>query len=195
GELEPTLLKSYICASKLRQWIGRQDCPDFIKECKTVFDRAFATEKGSDSVDTLPASAFGPVPPELHRLVKDHKIALRARHQIGSIFFARSSTHLGNSLILFYPRGDTCLVPIPGSIKYIVSPASGKALFYIVQRQLAASPNIVDPFSRYLYFKAKMYSSKMSVDLEVVHVDWVVSHFAQWEVTQEHAVILNLSCV
>ncbi|KAF8237594.1 hypothetical protein L208DRAFT_1246344, partial [Tricholoma matsutake] len=192
GELEPTLLKSYICASKLRQWIGRRDCPDFIKECKTVFDRAFATEKGSDSVDALPASAFGPVPPELCRLVKDREIALRARHQIGSILFARSSTHLGNSLVLFYPGGDT---PIPGSIKYIVSPASGKAPFYIVQWQLAASPNIVDPFSRYPYFKAKMYSSKMSVNLEVVHVDWVVSHFAWWEVTQEHAVILNLSRV
>jgi hypothetical protein len=189
------LLKSYIRASKLRQWIGRRDCPDFIKECKTVFDKAFATEKGSDGVDALPASAFGPVPPELRRLVKDREIALRARHQVDGIVFARSSTHLGNSLILFYPGGDTCTVPIPGSIKYIVSPASGKAPFYVVQRQLAASLNTVDPFSRYPYFKAKMYSSKMGIDLEVVHVDWVVSHYARWEVTQEHAVVLNLSRV
>ena len=128
--------------------------------------------------------------------VKDREIALPARHQVDSIVFARSSTHLGNSLVLFYPGGDTCLVPIPGSIKYIVSPASGKAPFYVVQRQLAASPNIVvDPFSHYPYFKAKMYSSKMGVDLEVVHVDWIVSHYAQWEVTQEHAVVLNLSRV
>ena len=165
-----------------------------MKECKTVFDKAF-TEKGSDSVNALPASAFGPVPPELRGLVKDREIALPARHQVDSIVFARSSTHLGNSLVLFYPGGDTCLVPIPGSIKYIVSPASGKAPFYVVQRQLAASPNIVDPFSHYPYFKAKMYSSKMGVDLEVVHVDWIVSHYARWEVTQEHAVVLNLSRV
>ena len=64
-----------------------------------------------------------------------------------------------------------------------------------MQRQLAASPNIVDPFSCYPYFKAKMYSSKMGVDLEVVHVDWIVSHYAWWEVTQEHVVVLNLSRV
>jgi hypothetical protein len=189
------LLKSYIRTSKLRQWIGRRDCPDFIKECKTVFDKAFATDKGSNSVNALPASAFGPVPSELRGLVKDCEIALRAPHQVNSIVFAHSSTHLGNSLILFYPGGDTCTVPIPSSIKYIVSPASSKAPFYVMQRQLAALLNTVNPFSRYPYFKAKMYSSKMGVDLEVVHVDWVVSHYAWWEVMQEHAVVLNLSQV
>ena len=63
-----------------------------------------------------------------------------------------------------------------------------------MQRQLGVS-NVVDPFCCYPYFKAKMYSSKMCADLEIVHVDWVMSHYARWEVTPEHAVVLNLSRV
>ena len=175
GELEPTLLRSFIHASKLRQWISRQDCPEFIKECKVVFDRAFAVEKGSN-VNALPSSAYGPVPNELRRFVKEHEIALRARHHANGVGLACSFTHLGNSLILFYLGGDACSEPIPGSIKYIVLPV-GKPTFYIVQWQLATL-NIVDPFCCYPYFKAKMYSSEMDSNLEIVHVDWVMSHYA-----------------
>jgi hypothetical protein len=181
-------------AAKLRQWIGRQDCPGFIKECKLVFDRAFATEKGGVDVDTLPSSAYGPVPNELRGLIKEREIAFRAQRWADGVVFARSSTHLGNSLILFYPGGDTRLEPIPGSIQHIVSPASGKPPFYVVRRQLPA-PGIIDPFCRYPYFKAKIYSSEMCADLEIVHVDWVVSHYARWDVTLGHAVVLNLSRV
>jgi hypothetical protein len=194
GELEPTLLRSFLHAAKLRQWIGRQDCPGFIKECKMVFDRAFAIEKVCVGVDTLPSLAYGPVPKELRGLIKEHEIAFRAQRRAGSVVFARSSTHLGNSLILFYPGGDTCLELVPGSIQHIVSPVS-KPPFYIVRRQLPLPSPIVDPLIRYPYFKAKIYSSEMGVDLEIVYIDWVVSHYARWNVTSEHSVVLNLSRV
>jgi hypothetical protein len=96
-----------------------------------VFNRAFATEKVCVGVDTLPSSVYGPVPKELRRLIKEHEIAFHAQHQASSVVFARSSTHLGNSLILFYSGDDIRLELIPGSIQHIVSPVS-KPPFYIV---------------------------------------------------------------
>jgi hypothetical protein len=96
-----------------------------------VLDKAFATENVCMGVDTLPSSAYGPVPKELRGLIKEHEIAFHAQRRAGSVVFACSSTHLGNSLILFYPEGDTHLELVPGSIQHIVSPVS-KPPFYIV---------------------------------------------------------------
>ena len=108
------------------------------------------------------------------------------------VIYAISSTHLGNSLILFYPHGDKSKSPIPGCIKFIFE--QGRLVF-TVQRQLEAAQGVLDPFEPYPHFSAKLYSSCLSEELEVVHVDWVLCHFVCWQISSEHVVVLSLSRV
>jgi len=58
------------------------------------------------------------------------------------------------------------------SIQHIVSPAS-KHLSILCDNS-STPKSYVDPFHHhYPYFKAKIYSSDMGVDLEIVYIDWV----------------------
>jgi hypothetical protein len=131
------------------------------------------------------------VPIDLRSLVGEKKIALRARYKHQGIVYSRSSAHLGNSLIYFYPHGVKS-EKVPGSIKYIVH-KQGKILF-AVQRHLDIPNDVVDPFKPYPYFPAKLYRSTLA-DLELVEIDWVLSHFARWQISQDHVVVLSLSKV
>ncbi|KAG2739280.1 hypothetical protein P692DRAFT_20756232, partial [Suillus brevipes Sb2] len=101
---------------------------------------------------------------------------------------------LGNSQILFYPRGDRSLTPVPASIKYIYGTLTDEMLF-AVRRHLPLDHHdrTVDPFSMYPDFPAKLYSADLESRLENAKVSWVVGHFARWTVSGRHAVILSLS--
>ncbi|KIK16134.1 hypothetical protein PISMIDRAFT_113906, partial [Pisolithus microcarpus 441] len=110
------------------------------------------------------------------------------------VIYSRSSTHVGNSLIMFYPQGVRTSLPVPGSIKYIFG-SSGKLLF-AVQRQsplpVDAQP---DPFAMYPHFPAKLYSSTVLKRLETIHLSWVLCHFARWEVSDGCVIVLSLCWV
>jgi hypothetical protein len=81
---------------------------------------------------------------------------------------------------------------VPGIIQYILHMEEG--LFFAVQRYLDVTADCVDPFKPYPYIPAKLYRSQLA-KLELVRVDWVVSHFAQWVMAPEHVVVLSLSKV
>ena len=66
---------------------------------------------------------------------------------------------------------------------------------FAVQRQLPARQDVVDPFEPYIHFPAKLYSSGMGDALEIVEVDWIMCHFARWQMSSEHVVVLSLSRV
>lgn len=192
GELEATMLSSFLKAARLKQWLARPDCPDFIKECKVVFDQAFGISTETDHEISI--TAFGPVPKALRLIVSDRQVALRAHHKFDNVNFSRRSTHVGNSLILFYPGGNRALAPIPGSIEYIIGRQKAPVI-YAVYRQLPASVNTADPFRHYLHFNARIFSPALSDNLEVVHPEWVMSHYGRWKLDAERAVILTLSRV
>jgi hypothetical protein len=204
--MESTMLRSFIRAGKLKRWLARDDCPPAIKECKILFDKAYApkvTDESrvsdvGDGVFVEPSLADDKavprkVPDDLRPFVRKEKTVLRARLRHRGVTYATSSTHLGNSLVHFYPHGDTTKSPIPGSIKYIFE-HEGKMAF-AVQRQLPARQDVVDPFEPYIHFPAKLYSSGMGDALEIVEVDWIMCHFARWQMSSEHVVVLSLSRV
>jgi hypothetical protein len=206
GQMEPTLLQSFIKAGKLRRWLARPDCPPAIQECKILFDKAYAPKCRDDTVvgggddvfveatdDDDPTPSPITVPDDLRPLLKGMKVSLRARLQHHRVIYARSSTHLGNSLIHFYPHGDRTKSPIPGSIKYIFL-RDGRWAF-AVQRHLAVGDGILDPFSFYVDFPAKLYSPALTDTLEVIEVSWVMSHFARWQISSDAVVVLSLSRV
>lgn len=118
---------------------------------------------------------------------------LHARLHHRNIVYSRSSTHLGNSLVFFFPGGDRRAKPVPACIKYIYGKHGALAL--AVQRQLPAPAGTLDPFARYPYFPAKLYSCNLSNTLEIVKVDWIMCHFARWQLSSKLSVVLILSQV
>ena len=210
GQLESTMLLSFIRAGKLRRWLSRADCPPIIKECKILFDKVYAPKVRGDSrvdiedngadesvfMDSPPDKVhqtLQTVPLDLYPLVLRHKAPLHAWFPHHGVMYAASSAHLGNSLVHFYPQGNRTQSPIPGSIKYIFD-KDGKTMFAI-QRQLPPHHHIVNPFKPYIHFPVKLYSSSLADTLEAVHTDWVMCHFARWQMSPEHVAVLSLSRV
>ena len=115
-------------------------------------------------------------------------------HHFDNIIFSQMSTHLVNSLIIFYPSGDCSNQPVPRLIHYIVAQEGGEVV-YVIRRQQPSSPGMIDPFSNYPHFHAKVYSTVLSEILEVVQPEWVLLHYAWWDFNDKHTVVLSLSCV
>ncbi|KAJ7265279.1 hypothetical protein C8J57DRAFT_1005151, partial [Mycena rebaudengoi] len=173
GEMEATILKSWMRGANLRRWLRRPDCPAVISEFKRLFDLAFTRRNFRDEETPKPG--------------KDRE---SAHHTYKGRNFSRASTHLGNSLVLYYPANST--TPIPGSIQKI-EVVDNEAFFYI-RRQAPLPPDKYDPFSRFPHFPATTYSSKMvNGSCDRVHPSKVHSHFARFEFSDDRAVVLDLS--
>lgn len=188
------MLTYYAKAAKLKHWLAHPDCLPFLKECKTPFDKFAGNATVTSDNDVVPNSAFAPVPDALKSLIHDPKVALRARHRYNNVFFARLSTHVGNSLILYCPDGNASAAPIPASIEHIVARRNGQ-IDYIVRPQLPVTPGSIDPFRHYPHFPAKVYSPALSPKLFLVRPEWVVSHYARWKLDDARTAVLNLSRV
>ena len=172
------MLLSFSRAARLKHWLSRPDQPRVLKQCKNVFDKAFGVLIHPElDEDTIPPSAFGPVPDILRPIVPDHKIALRAYHKFDNVTFSCCSTHVGNSLILFYPGGSRITSPVPGTIEYIIV-RQDSTVRYAIRQQLPAPTGTIDPFLPYRHFRATIYSTSLSSTLELIPSDWVMSHFA-----------------
>jgi len=195
GQLEQRLLNVWIQASQLKRYLSRPDAPPAIKECKALFDKAnLVDEPFEPSVDSENGERNQvPVPAELRSIIPDRNVVLHARYKSQGVVYTRFSTHLGNSLIYYHSKGDRTSDAVPGSIQHILE--RGKRIIFSVQRHLPKHPHIFDPFSPYPNFPAKLYSCQMSASLEIVELDWVVSHFARWQIFSDHVAIVSLSKV
>jgi hypothetical protein len=200
------MLRSFFRAANLRRWLGRPDCPPAIRECKKLFDKWYGpSTTGENDCHSLSGdgvfvqcltpddeenSKGVPTPPDLRHLVSRSHINLRARLKHNGIVYARSSTHLGNSLVQFYVHGNVNSSLVCGCIKYIFD-LDGKMVF-AVQRQISAPIGTVDPFDQYPHYPAALYSLRLAERLEIVEVGWVMCHYARWQYSSELAVVLSL---
>ena len=146
-----------------------------------------------ENLDCETAKTQVPAPEDLRPLTGHRQVVLHARFTHDGVVYARSSTHIGNSLIYFYPGGELSLTPVPGCIKYIFNGPNG--ISFAVQRHLDSAVNTVNPFAPYPDFPAALYSSSLAEKLEVVEVGWVTSHFARWKISSENVVVISLSKV
>ena len=157
-----------------------------------LFDKAYASTRDDDAATDSHGDApegvvtlqnDGPIPLhtipaplDLQPFIKQSKVVLHARLKLNGVVYARSSTHLGNSLVHYYVNGDKTSPPTPGCIKYIFE--SNDRISFAVQRQLPIHDGSMDPFRNYPHFPVSMYSADLSLSLEVVQIEWVMGHFA-----------------
>lgn len=186
-------MKSFIAASRLRRWLNRSDAPPVIKECKAIFDRTFGrTFKESTIFEDTATSKRKPAttPLDLLPLVGESQVVLRAHASYAGVTYSRSSTHLGNSLILYRAGEDVAQQLSAGSIRYIYD--NNGSVKLAVQRQTAVAPGTVDPFGPYPDYHARLYSTRLSEDLEEVQLSWVMGHYARWALSDDVCIVVPL---
>ncbi|TFK45236.1 hypothetical protein OE88DRAFT_1640188 [Heliocybe sulcata] len=193
GELELSMIKSFIRGARLRHWLAREDCPPAIKECNAVFQEIYGQSGRPDFAEDRRICARA-TPDELKALVSTDRVILTSRTKHDGVGYATRMTHIGNSLIEFYPSGDAKARPVPGCIEYIYKPEGAQALLFAVRRHMPVE-GAIDPFSQYPDFPAQLYSSRLSNKLELVEAHWVFSHFAQYQTNPDQVVIVSLSRV
>ena len=194
GELENTMLQTYLKGSRLRAWLSRPQCPQAIRECKVLLDHAYEVH---DNDRTEPRATVKspnvPVPADLKVLIRQGAAVLHSRVKHMGVVYSRATTHLGNSLVLFYPQGNHSSPPVPGSIKYIYE--LDGTITLAIRRQCTLGGHDTNPFAAYPHFPASTYLSALSETLEAVEMTWVHAHYARWAVSDDHVVVLSLSRV
>jgi hypothetical protein len=188
---QPSCRREYGCSHlglSVLIWSGSLVSRGGVFPCKVVFDKAFrkpsaATSDAAGNLDP-PDSAHTTLPENLRSVLSGHRVALRAHHKFNDVVLSRSSTHTGNSLILFYPNGHRLLPPVPASIEYIVCRQS-REVVHAVRRQEPATSDTRDPFRFYPHFPAKVYSPTLSACYELVYPEWVFFTLCSVEVGPE----------
>jgi hypothetical protein len=164
-----------------------------VKECKTLFDKAFGAKFRESTIFedvSMEHRKLLSTPHDLSPLVNTSQVSLRAHIAHAGVTYSRSSTHLGNSLVLYYAAGDVSKPPVAGSIKYIYT--EGNVVRLAIQRQIYAPAGTTNPFARYLDFPASVYSTSMSIELEMVELIWLAGHYARWAMSEDLCVVLAL---
>jgi len=182
GVLEATILKSYMRASNIRRWLRRPDCPAVIREFKRLFELSFVTSnRRAANFDTDDEANFAKLTTE------------PAHFKYDGTNYSRASTHLGNSIVLFYPPNLESEA-VAGSIQKIEVAEDG--VHFWIQRQKPLAQSKHDPFSRFPSYLAKTYSSSMSgQNPERIPIADVLGHAARFEFSDGRAVIVDLSRV
>ena len=201
GQMKSTLFLSFLKAAKLQCWISNPQSPPIFQEIKVVFDKIYKSthlyndSRDDDSTQTLDIYTPKSIPHDLKAMlnISQSKIYLRAHIKIQDIFYTCLETHLGNSLH-FYPNGDWHKSCVPGWIKYIHS-TNGICYALAIQWQIPLPDDWLDPFTQYLHFLARTYSSTHSLSLEHVDLGWIFCHYAHWYLLPDHSVVLSLRYV
>jgi hypothetical protein len=201
-DLHVTLSHAFIRGGKLKRLLASSRCPEILRQCKGIFDRAFGVNYQDDSssdtndvrsipsVKTSRTTRSRRTPDDLNTLVQCDHVLLHARFRYNGYTFTS-----GKSLINFYPNGpESSSTAIAGSISYIFDSPEGPVVF-AVRRQLPIPASTLDPFQHYPNFPAKLYSHQLSDTLEMVRPEWVMGHVARWQMTPSEVVVVSLSPV
>ncbi|KAI5993745.1 hypothetical protein F5J12DRAFT_709955, partial [Pisolithus orientalis] len=119
---------------------------------------------------------------------------LQAHIRYGGVVYSCIATHVGNSLIMFHLSGDRSHFWFLCSCEHQIHIQTGWTVTFAVcwQCPLVLNKGTNDPFACYPHFPAKTYSCMLPTTLEKVKVSWVMSHCAQWPISDDCVVILML---
>jgi hypothetical protein len=178
NEMESTMINSFIRASRLKSWLERPCCPPAILKCKMLLDKMDYTNS-LDYYEHKDQNATSNLLTE--------NISYPAIYRQGKFVYGKSSTHLGNSLVQFYPDGERNMSPIPGCIQSIE--LAGNNVFFHVLRLQPINEDL-DPFRHYPYIQMKTYSSTWVDEVERIPFSWILSHIALYPLSSADLVVV-----
>jgi hypothetical protein len=171
-------VRSFTIGGNLRRWLRKPGCPPVLQELKRLFNKAFPPlttpfEEDDSSMTSRQNVAYYTV-----------------TSPFGKFVYSPSSTHEGNSVILYCdPHNSARLVA--GEINKI-DLIKGRPRFTI-QRHAPLATTVYDPFLKYPDFHARCYSPSFLSTSDVVGLDMILSHGARFRLDDNRSVILNLS--
>lgn len=206
GQMESTLLASFLKASKVKRWLADPQNPSIVKEIKALFDKVYSPgelEKNSQTIELVDDDDTGTkflatssAPEIVQRFLQSKAtgVRLHARFKRRGLVYSILTTHEGNSQILYYPEGNTSLEPAFGIITFIYSEKTKSTIqpAAAVQRLTPVGGDTPNPFANYPHWPAQLHY-RVSSNYERVQPDWVHGHFSRWNIssTQMVAVPLN----
>jgi hypothetical protein len=193
------MLRGFMQRSDLWRWLSRPDSDPLLRQSQELIDRLYGGAKKDDDVhlqEVTQACAEASSDGEITSVPRDFPskskvINMRARFRSNQVIYARSSTHMGNSLISYYTGGDRSRSAVPGSIEHIFE-EQGTVRFAVRRYREYRGQ---DPFAQWPDFPAKMWSLNQQDQLEAVEVSWVVCHFAQYRLAKDFALGKDLQVV
>lgn len=202
-------MESFLRGSALRRWLAGADNSDAIKFVSELLAKAFPPAKGlyrensftSSStnameidVDELDSSGLSDIlTARLHAASRRRSATTRLykRLQINGIIYSSCATHKGNSLIQYH-LSKTSRKPVVGEIEHIIS--DDGTIYLAVRQHLPLSSDIDDPFIQYTDFPARIYSSALAKETDLINAEQIVSHVARFVVPgTSTAVIVSLN--
>jgi hypothetical protein len=181
GEMESTIVKSFMLGGNLRRWLNRMDCPPAIKELKRLFNKTFPPLTQVYAIDEDDAS-----------MKSKSNVAYYTvkTSPFGRFVYSRYSHHVGNSVIV-YCNPDRNSEIIAGEIQRI-DILDGRP-YFTVKRNAPLPAASYDPFHRYPDFHARCYSSTFLPTKDKISLDSIISHGARLSLSGNRSVVLNLS--
>lgn len=181
-EAEQTITQAFILGCKTRHWLSRPDCPQAIKECKGLYDKAYRKKSVLNDDEGLePPSSKGTQGPKME-LPMEIAIALpfssaptKANLTVNGIVYSRAETHTGNSLVM-YRMGDLVRY---GSIQVIFWHPGG-AWRCAVKRQLPAADTIANIYGLFEDYPATILSNSWVEQPDIIDPGDILAHYARW---------------
>ena len=202
GQYEVTTAKTFLRSAKLRNLHHSPACPDELQKCRDSFEKLLQPQqprlmdiiasppRRTQPLPTLVRNAFFAAsidPPEEVEFLS-HVVEQGVRYSI-------RSQHEGNSGLLLPSRdGD----PIPCLIEYILRTNKPQSQTFFILRQYQKANISSDPFLKYPRLRARIWSTVLHQELDVMDHRVLSEQFAKFEIDWEEkrvAVIFSLAKV
>ncbi|KAF8827857.1 hypothetical protein HHX47_DHR4000563 [Lentinula edodes] len=218
GQLEYTLLKVFYKGALFRRWLMRPDCPDILKLCKYLLDKAYGyntVESDEDDSDVLDGTEVAEMmegksnnPPPGHKVISGSvKLPLKLAKRVGNLqprcysqipaakgFYSIPSRVVGNSYVCYHQTKDVQKPWVAGQIQYIFEDEGEIKLAIRPSKPFTGHR---DPFAQFVDqgFDCRAVSSQFLDCYDIVTVDFIVGHTARWEIEADFVVVLSLGWV
>ncbi|KAJ3850935.1 hypothetical protein EV368DRAFT_44220 [Lentinula lateritia] len=218
GQLEYTLLKVFYKGALFRRWLMRPDCPNILKLCKYLLDKAYGyntVESDEDDSDVLDGTEVAEMmegksnnPPPGHKVISGSvKLPLKLAKRVGNLqprcysqipaakgFYSIPSRVVGNSYVCYHQTKDVQKPWVAGQIQYIFEDEGEIKLAIRPSKPFTGHR---DPFAQFVDqgFDCRAVSSQFLDCYDIVTVDFIVGHTARWEIEADFVVVLSLGRV
>lgn len=198
GQLESTLVETFLRGASLRKWLADKQHPEALKVISDLLNKTLPPEKGLNREKTLEENNTNAMEIDVEEPVENVEISplhvarlkaanqrraisikLYKRFRINGVAYSIHDSHPGNSVIQYRVSNASSRYEI-GEIQQII--LDSDILYLSVKRHKCLPPGVIDPFTRYQDFPAALFSADLMHEEDLIEAARVVSHVARCKV-------------